>query len=249
MAQARRRGFAVAGRRIPIVPGAIIFDFPIGGARAWPDGPPYWQLGLHAAAAAGGAFALGNVGAGYGARAGCLKGGLGSASVLAEEGFTVGALAVANPLGSVVMSESGTFWAWALEQAGELGHQRPPGGVAEAPALPAGRPVPGANTTLAVVATDLALDKAAAGRLAVMAQDGLARAIRPSHTPFDGDCVFALATGRQKALAAGPERVARAGALAADCLARAVARAVFEAAALGGFPAYRDEYAAAFGEA
>ena len=242
------RGFPVAGQRIPLVPGAIIFDFPIGGARQWPDGPPYRQLGMDAAAAVGSAFALGNAGAGYGARAGALKGGLGSASVLSQDGLAVGALAVVNPVGSVVMPESGTFWAWALEQAGELGRQRPPPRAPATMAPPLGRPAPGANTTLAVVATNLRLDKAAARRIAIMAHDGLARAIRPSHTPFDGDCVFALATGSLEPQAAGPEFVARAGALAADCLARATARGVFEAEPLGGFPAYRRQFVGAFGD-
>lgn len=244
------RGYAVAGQRIPIVPGAIVFDYPIGGARAWPEGTPYRQLGIEAAEGAGEAFALGNAGAGYGARAGALKGGLGSASVHAEDGLAVGALAVVNSVGSVVMPESGTFWAWALEWAGELGHQRPPRSAPKKmPEPPLERPAPGANTTLAVVATNLALDKAAARRIAIMAHDGLARAIRPSHTPFDGDCVFALATGRLPGLSAGSETVARAGALAADCLARATARAVYEAEALGGYPAYRRQYADAFEDA
>lgn len=241
------RGYAVGGIRVPIVPAAIVFDFAVGGNRAWPDGTPYRRLGRAATAAAAISFRLGNAGAGLGAKAGPLKGGLGSASVLAQDGLVVGALAVVNPVGTVAMPGSGTFWAWDLERAGELGGQRPP---AAAPApLPPLRPAPpGANTTLGLVATNLALDKAGATRLATMAHDGLARAIRPSHTGFDGDCVFALATGALPG-PAGMEAVSRAGALAADCLARAVARAVFEAEALGPFPAYRALHAAAFGVA
>jgi len=240
------RGFPIAGRRIPLVPGAIVFDFPVGGERAWPEGPPYRALGLRAAENAATGFALGNAGAGLGARAGGLKGGLGSASAVAEDGLVVGALAVVNAVGSAAMP-GGTLWAWDLEQAGELGRQRPPAGAPAAAVAPPGA-APGANTTLAVVATNLALDKAAATRLAIMAHDGLARALRPSHTPSDGDTVFTLATGRLDcAVDAG--LLGRAGALAADCLARAIARGVYEADALGGFPAYRERYRHAFGGA
>jgi L-aminopeptidase/D-esterase-like protein len=237
------RGFPIAGLRVPLVPGAIIFDFPVGGARDWPDGPPYWRLGLEAAGNAAIEFTLGNVGAGLGARAGGLKGGLGSASAVATDGLTVGALAVVNAVGSAAML-GGTLWAWDLEQAGEMGRQRPPAAAPAAGTAPTG--APGANTTLAVVATDLALDKAAATRLAIMAHDGLARALRPSHTPSDGDTVFALATGR-RARTVEAELLGRAGAMAADCLARAIARGIFEAESLGGFPAYRERHPDAFG--
>jgi L-aminopeptidase/D-esterase-like protein len=243
---AQGRGFPVAGERMPIVPAAIVFDFPIGGARDWPEGPPYRALALSAAGNAGSDFVLGNAGAGLGARAGSLKGGLGSVSAVAEDGLVVGALAVANPAGSVVMGEAGTMWAWDVEQAGELGGQKPP---AAAPVVAADLPpgaVLGGNTTLAVVATNLALDKAQAGRLAIMAQDGLARAIRPAHTPFDGDTVFVLATGEKEPGPALPETLTRAGAMAADCTARAIARAVFEADGLGTTPAYRQRHADAF---
>lgn len=246
------RGFQVAGRRMPIVPGAIIFDFSIGGERDWPDGPPYRQLGQAAAAAAAADFALGNAGAGLGARAGTLKGGLGSASAVTEDGLVVGALAVANPAGEVVMGGSGTMWAWDLERAGELGGQRPPAGPpadeTEPLANAALGATLGANTTLVVVATNLDLDKAQATRLAIMAQDGLARAVRPAHTPFDGDSVFVLATGERAAATSMAESLTLAGTLAADCTARAIARAVFEAEPLGDAPAYRRRHAGAFGK-
>ena len=243
----RGRGFEIFGHRMPLVPGAIIFDFLIGGVRDWPDGAPYRELAQVACEAADARFDLGNAGAGTGACAGPLKGGLGSASAVSDDGLVVGALAVANPVGSAVMPESGAFWAWALEQAGELGHQKPP---AKAPTggmewRPTG--AIGGNTTLGVIATNLELDKSGASRIAMMAHDGLARALSPAHTPFDGDTVFVLSTGGWRAAGAEPQTLARAGALAADCLARAIARGVFEATALGDLPGYRQQFPGAFG--
>jgi L-aminopeptidase/D-esterase-like protein len=230
------RGFAIGGTVVPIVPAAIIFDLATGGPKDW-DRPPWWELGLEAAESAGTEFALGNAGAGMGAKAGRLKGGLGTASVRFD-GLTVGALAVANPAGSAVMPGTRSFWAWWLELAGEFGGQTPP---AAPPAdLDYHFPTPaGANTTLAVVATDAELTRAQAQRIATMAQDGLARAIRPVHTPLDGDTVFVLATGARP-LADPVAGLARLGMLAADCVARAITRGVYEAAPLAGLPAYRD---------
>lgn len=230
------RGFAIAGTRVPIVPAAIIFDLAAGAPKDW-DRPPWWELGLRAAEAAGEEFALGNAGAGMGAKAGRLKGGLGTASAQTD-GLIVGALAVANPAGSVLMPGTRTFWAWWLEMEGEFGGQTPP---AAPPAdLDYDFPTPaGANTTLAVVAIDAALTRPQAQRVATMAHDGLARAIRPVHTPLDGDTVFVLATG-ERPLPDPVAGIARLGTLAADCLARAITRGVFEAAPLAGLPAYRD---------
>ncbi len=230
------RGFAIAEAVVPIVPGAIIFDLLTGGPKDW-DHPPWWDLGYRAAQAAGEDFALGNVGAGMGAKAGTLKGGLGTASVR-WNGLTVGALAESNPVGSVVIPGTRTFWAWPFELDGVFGGQTPP----DAPpanldhdfAAPAG-----ANTTLTVIATDADLTRAQAKRVALMAHDGYARAIRPVHTPLDGDTVFVLATGAIP-LADPVGDLARLGMLAADCAARAITRGVYEAAALAGWPAYRD---------
>jgi len=192
-------------------------------------------------------FALGTAGAGAGAMAGRLKGGVGSASVVTADGFTVGALAAVNSYGSVVAPGGRNFWAAPYEIAGEFGALGS-AGLAAAPddwglakgvaSLSSGR----TNTTIACVATDAMLTPAEAKRLAIMAQDGLARAIRPAHAPFDGDVVFAFATGRR---ALGERRgldVARLGALAADCLARAIARGVYEATAWPGTdaPCWRD---------
>jgi L-aminopeptidase/D-esterase-like protein len=191
------RGFAVGDIRVPIVPAAIVFDLAFPGRRAWKRAPPYRRLGRAAAERAGHAFALGNAGAGLGAKSGTLKGGIGSASLRLSDGGTVGAIVVVNSAGAAVRPDCGRLWAAELAFPGEIPAQP------EIPAAPldpedfsaCGAWAIGANTTIAVVATDLALDKNHCRRLAVMAQDGLARAIRPAHTPFDGDTVFALSTG------------------------------------------------------
>jgi len=243
----RGRGFKVRETVVPIVPAAILFDLDNGGDKNWGDEAPYRAMGRVAADAAGQAFTLGNMGAGLGARAGRLKGGLGSASFQYQPmeggvGYTVGALAAVNCVGSIVMPETATFWAWALEQNGEFGGRPPPQHAVSADRLDFPFDSPrGANTTLAVVATDAALSKAEAGRVAIMAHDGFARAIRPVHTPFDGDSVFVLATG-QKDLANRPADIGRIGMLAADCVARAIARGVFEAETLDNLPSYRAVY-------
>ncbi len=227
---AQGRGFPVGPWRMPIVPGAIIFDFR---ADIGERGPTLWRdLALEACAAAGHEFDLGNAGAGMGASAGQLKGGLGSASLVDANGAVVAALAVANPVGAAV-DAAGRLLAAPLAIGDELGSGR--GGSGDGGSLGDGRL--GANTTLVVIATDQPLDKAGATRVAMMAQDGLARAVRPAHTPFDGDIVFALSTGRGPP--AGPEALARIGAHAADCTARAIARGVHAAEAAGGLPAFR----------
>lgn len=230
-------GFPVGTARVPIVPAAILFDLLNGGVKDWTE-PPYRALARAACAAAGLEVAQGNAGAGYGAKAGKLKGGLGTAS-LYTGGDWVGALVAVNPVGSVLHPGTLSFWAWPFERAGELGGQEPPLHPIAALTDWTETAVPqiGANTTLAVVATNAPLTKTDAHRMAIMAQDGLARAIRPVHTPFDGDSVFALATGDGSGVS--PDRLARVGQAAADCLARAVARGVYEAESLGAFPSYR----------
>lgn len=238
---ARGRGQSFGGFAMPIVPGAIIFDLGRGGAD-WRADPPHRRLAAEACEAAGADFRLGNAGAGLGAKAGRLKGGLGSASV-ADADLVVGALVVANPVGSVVMPD-GVFWAWPFERDGEFGGRRPTG----APIVDDGLPLEGrlgGHTTIGVVATDAALSKAEARRVAIMAHDGLARAIRPVHTPFDGDAVFALATGRRPLPEPRAASLARIGSLAADCLARSVARAVWAADDLGEIKCYRSVYGVA----
>lgn len=248
---AQGRGFTVGEAVVPIVPAAILFDLSNGGdksAFATADGArlPYRALALDAARNAGGQIRLGNVGAGYGATAGPLKGGLGSASFVFDDGASVGALAAVNAAGSAVIPGSGRFWAWPFEQDGEFGGKGPPESLPETLEYELAGPAPGepgANTTLAVVATDVALTKAQARRVAIMAQNGLARALRPVHTPLDGDIVFALSTGRRD-LDDPVADIARLGTAAADCLARAVARGVYEAQTLGRITAYRDVYGA-----
>jgi L-aminopeptidase/D-esterase-like protein len=234
------RGFATGGTVVPIVPAAIIYDLTTGGPKDW-NHPPWWKLGYDAAAAAGEDFALGNAGAGFGARAGKLKGGLGTASVR-YDGITVGALAVANPLGSVVIPGSRTFWAWPFEMAGEFGGQVPPTAPLADLDHDFTRPVR-TNTTLVVVATDARLARGQARRVAVMAHDGFARAIRPVHSPLDGDAIFVLSTGARPLGDPSDDPIgdlARLGMLAADCVARAITRGVCEATALAQWPAYRD---------
>lgn len=247
----RGRGTPVGSTSVPITPGAILFDLLNGGSKDW-DWPPYRELGYRAADGAAKIFVLGNAGAGLGARCGHLKGGLGSASAVdPASGLQVGAIVAVNAVGFATMGELPHFWAWALEQDGEFGGlPPPPRGLNLAvshtrqlldhdAATLAAQPL--ANTTIAVVATNARLDKAWCRRLAIMAQDGLARALRPVHTPADGDAVFAMATGRVP-VADDPIARAEIGTLAADCLARAVARGVFSAGTLGGMPAWKDTY-------
>lgn len=240
---ARGRGFRL--REIegvpasPLVMGASLYDLAHGGDKAWGESPPYAGLGRAALADAGPLFQLGTAGAGYGAMAGALKGGIGSASVVTEDGFTVGALVAANPMGAVVGADGRTFWAAPFEIDAEFGGTDPgrlraaPDAWPHAKADPAAR----ANTTLACVATDAALAAPELKRVAAMARAGLAHAIRPVFSPFDGDVVFALSTARKEAPEPRAFTVARLGALAADTLARAVARGVYEARAWPGSPA------------
>ena len=227
----------------PIVPAAILFDLANGGDKDWGEAPPYAALGKQALRNAGARFHLGTAGAGYGAMAGALKGGIGSASLVDEAGVTVGALAAVNAFGSAVMPGSAAFWAWPFEVtfqgAAEFGGVRPDPALTVAPddwGLAKGHPALRQNTTLAVVATDAALTPGQAKRLAIMAQDGLARALRPVHAPYDGDVVFALSTGRQPLPEPWAFSLTVLGERAAHCLARAVARGVFEAAGWPGGP-------------
>jgi len=225
------RGFAVGAIRVPIVPGAILFDLLNGGDKSWIENP-YKGLGLSALAHAAQQFELGSAGAGFGALTGNLKGGLGSASVVLDSGLTVGALVAVNALGSVTIGEGPHFWAAPWEMQAEFG------GLGMAKTFePEHEPSPmkrmGEATTIAIIATDAALSQAQALRMATAAHDGMARAIVPSHTPYDGDLVFAAATGA-KALRDPQLDPFALGHAAASCLARAIARAVYEARAKPG---------------
>ena len=241
------RGFRInpAAPAVPIVPAAILFDLANGGDKDWGETAPYRALGIKAAQNAGLDFKLGNTGAGLGAMAGIYKGGLGSASFVTDDGITVGAIVAVNALGSPFIPGSDIFWAWPLEQAGEFGGRVPlqpiPPITADLPADMKGRPGARQNTSIAIVATDAALDRNELQRLAIMASDGFARSLRPSHTPFDGDLVFAVSTAKVKT-ASGPRDTMRLGSLAADCLARAVARGVHEAVSVGAHKSCHDHF-------
>ena len=228
--RAMGRGFAVGPARVPIVPGAIIFDLLNGGEKDWTESP-YPALGRAALDAAASDFTLGTTGAGFGALTGSLKGGLGSASCILPSGITVGALAVVNALGQATVGESPHFWAAPWEEGDEFGALGP------APMLPQNAPLPrkrlGEATTIAIVATDATLTKTQAHRMAVAAHDGMARALVPSHTPIDGDLVFSIATG-QSPLNDPLTDTFQLGHAAATCLARAIARAVYLAQPMPG---------------
>jgi len=237
---AQGRGFPASSRPgvplAPIVPAAILFDLANGGDKAWGLDPPYRRLGIEAARSAGAGIELGTAGAGYGAMAGGWKGGLGSASFVTHDGFTIGALAAVNSFGSVTAGDDRSFWAAPFEIGDEFGGLGSAGLKAAADDWNLAKANPGLrqNTTLACVAVDAVMSPGQARRIAIMAQDGLARAIRPVHAPFDGDVVFALSTARRPLDEPAAMAIARLGALAADVLSRAVARAVYDTTPWGG---------------
>ncbi len=234
----RGRGFDTRVARVPIVCGAILFDLALGDPKIRPDA----EAGYHAIKAArSGRIAEGNVGAGAGATVGkllgterAMKGGLGTWALKCPDGLRVGALAAVNSIGDVVDPSTGRIIAGARRKDGkgfaETMHQLRKG-------YQPGSPFHG-NTVLGVVATNAALTKAQCTRVAQMAQDALARCISPSHTPWDGDTVFAISTGtwnQRKEPDAGVI-----GALAADVLATAIVRGVVECESLEGYPAAKD---------
>ncbi len=243
--RAAGRGFEVGGIRVPIVPGAILFDLLNGGDKGW-QANPYGALGRAALAAAGEAFSLGSAGAGLGATTATQKGGLGSASVVLDNGATVGALVAVNALGGATPAGAAQFWAAPFEVEGEFGGRGVVAGgdpFANPAADKLASMAAGANTTIAIVATDAALDKAGAKRMAVAAQDGLARALVPSHTPYDGDLVFAVSTGARELGNPALDPLVL-GHAAATCLSRAVARGVYEATPAPGdtLPTWRETW-------
>ncbi len=242
------RGFAVGSARVPIVPQAVLFDLINGGHKPWAAGdgaPPYRTLGEAAvedAIASTGVFALGNRGAGYGATTVNLKGGLGSASARTPEGHWVGAIVAVNAVGSGIIGAGPHFWAGTYERGDEFGGLGLPRTISAEALKPRFKGGPGENTTIAIVATDAALTKAQAKRLALAAHDGMARALRPSHALLDGDLVFAASTGKRP-LGPSPYELSTLGVIAADVLARAIARGIHAAVALpfdNALPAWRD---------
>ncbi len=248
--RAQGRGLRLGPALVPLVPGAIVFDLNNGGDKEWGLHSPYRELGHQAAlAAAPGAFALGTVGAGTGATTAGVKGGVGSASAVASGGHIVAAVVVVNAIGSATIGMGPHFWAAPFEVGGEFGGRGWPGAITPADLalrVKGPRPVPPTveetATTIALIATDAVLTKSQAKRLAIMANDGLARALLPAHAPSDGDTVFAAATGA-KPLAEGG--LTELGHLATLVMARAIARGVYEATALpypGALPAWRDRF-------
>jgi L-aminopeptidase/D-esterase-like protein len=236
------RGFLVAGQRVPLVPQAILFDLANGGDKAWGRFSPYRDLGYAAArAASADPVALGSIGAGTGATTATVKGGIGCASMVTAAGHTVWALAAVNAVGSPLIGDGPWFWAAPFEVGAEFGGLGWPARFGpEATALRTkGRNQPA--TTIGIVVTDAALGKAQAQRLAIMAHDGLARAVLPAHAPMDGDTIFAASTGARPL--ADPRELTDLGHAATCAFARAVARGVFEATSVpGGQPAWRDRF-------
>ncbi|MBT6032792.1 MAG: P1 family peptidase [Kordiimonadaceae bacterium] len=225
---------------VPIVVGAILFDLVNGGNKDWKMSPPYHDLGIEALKDAqvedDGKFELGNAGAGLGANAGNKKGGIGSTSLDLGDGLIVGALVAVNSVGSVFMPDGETYWAQPFAIGDELGGQKANDKNQDAvQPIPDdskfGGMMPGSNTTIGIIATSAKLTPAECKRIAMMAQDGYARAIRPVHTPYDGDTIFCI-SGGTKEIENGPRRLRRVseiGAAAADVMARAIARGVYEA--------------------
>lgn len=241
-------GFPVGPAIVPIVPGAILFDLINGGDKNWGRYPPYRELGYAAARAAGTDFAIGSAGAGCGALTAGLKGGLGSASTVLESGITVGALVAVNALGAANIADGPHFWASPFEIGDEFG------GLGMAWPLPAStsevrvkfaerRPGGPSNTTIGIIATDAAMTKAEAKRLAIAAQDGIVRALWPAHTHMDGDLVFALATGASGKAVGEAEAIPFAAAASAT-MARAIARGVHAATPMKGdlYPAWQARF-------
>jgi L-aminopeptidase/D-esterase-like protein len=235
-------GYEVGGYRVPIVPSAILFDLRNGGDKNWGRYPPYRELGYDAVQAANRDFSIGTAGAGTGALSAGLKGGLGSSSVVLENGITIGALAAVNPTGSVTVGRSRHFWAAPFEignEFGGLGYPSPVPESARKVLLKFRDKNASGNTTIAVIATDAMLTKAEAKRLAIAAHDGFVRAIWPTHTPADGDLVFALATGRSGKTVELDDAIDLYAAAGAT-MARAIARGVHAATAAEGdlFPVW-----------
>ena len=221
------------------MPSAIIFDFPINYERNWGLETPFKRLALEACEKASSDTLLGNIGAGMGATAGTIKGGLGSASYFLDKEIVVGALAIANPAGSVLIPGSNKFWAGNLEYRNEFGGLGTTN-ISEQEILSQHLTSEGFNTTICVVATNYTLDKAESTRVAIMAQDGIARAIRPVHTPKDGDVVFVLSTCEKESSIDRSVMIEQIGTLAGDCISRSIARAIYNAQTIKNFRGFQE---------
>jgi L-aminopeptidase/D-esterase-like protein len=237
--RAQGRGVAIGDARVPIVSQAILFDLLNGGDKDWGLYSPYREMGYAAANAATRDFALGTVGAGAGATTSTVKGGLGSASSVTPSGHTVAALFAVNAVGSATIGEGPHFWAAPFEQNREFGGLGLPASFDTALRVKGGR-----GTTIGLVATDAVLTKGQAMRLAIMAHDGLARAVLPAHAPLDGDTIFAAGTGLRP-LQNPIAELTELGHLAAQVTARAIARGIYEAVTLpvpGAQPSWCDRF-------
>lgn len=237
------RGYAVGSVRVPIVPQAILFDLLNGGDKDWGAKPPYWDLGFAAVNATSHDFQLGTAGAGFGATTANLKSGLGSASTRTASGFTVGAIVAVNAVGTVTIGDGPHFWAAPYERNKEYGGLGLPSPLPSDALTPRLKGALRENTVIAAIITDAVLTKAEAKRVALSAHDGMARAVRPAHTPMDGDIVFAASTGkkpRNDVMSLTELCIA-----ASDTLARAIARGVYEATALpfaGALPDWKTKF-------
>jgi len=234
--RAQGRGLVVGGVRVPLVAQAIVFDLANGGDKNWGRFSPYRDMGHAAAEAAlSEPFALGTVGAGCGATTATVKGGLGSASAMTRAGHWVAAIVAVNALGTPIIGDGPWFWAAPYEVGGEFGGRGWPTEFDTAPRL---KGSPGTSTTIGLVVTDATLSKPQATRLAIMAHDGLSRAILPAHAPQDGDTMFAASTGT-RAMNDPLRELAELGHVATLVMARAIARGVYEATSLHGTGAQR----------
>jgi L-aminopeptidase/D-esterase-like protein len=222
------RGFPTKYMPVPIIPSAILYDLDNGGNKNWATNP-YKKLGVEAIRSASSDFCIGSYGAGTGATTEDLKGGLGSASLILENNFTVGALLAVSSVGSTMVPGGNHFWAAPFELDSEFGGLGPSNKFDNI-RISAKRepPFTGESTTIGVIATDAELTKAQATRISTAAHDGIARSIFPSHTPFDGDLIFCVSTGA-KSLINPTIDTMNIGNAAAHCVARAIARAVYYA--------------------
>ena len=230
-------------KNVPMVPAAILYDLANGGDKEWLKNPPYSSLGLEAVSNLSDKIELGNFGAGYGSQAGSLKGGLGSASFVSNDGIQVGGLFAVNSYGSTVNNETGQFWAATDETENEFGGMGvptfAPNDVLSGTA--ARETLPGQNTTIGVIATNVKLDSKAAKRIAIMAHSGMSRAIRPIHSPVDGDVIFVISTGTlNKKL--NLNDINTIGELGARVCSRSIARGIYEADSILGIKSWKEVY-------
>ena len=237
------KGYSVSNTKVPIVPSAIIFDLMNGGNKDW-ENNPYIDLAQKAYSNMSSNFKIGSYGAGKGATAGNIKGGLGSCSLLINNTYTVGALIIVNSFGSVVVNDAPNFWAAPFEYQNEFGGL----GCSNKfePYKEIARTSPDdfkKNTVIGVVATDADLSKAQCKALATVAHDGITRAVFPSHTTFDGDLMFAISTG-EKQLKENFNDILAINQAASLCVSRSIARGVYHASNSKSdiFPSFKNKF-------